>query len=23
ILFRKFSSPEQVENVAVQLLEFA
>ncbi|EPZ1610703.1 hypothetical protein POW98_26340, partial [Escherichia coli] len=23
ILFRKFSSPEQVENVAAQLLEFA
>ncbi|EFQ0260613.1 DUF1367 family protein, partial [Shigella flexneri] len=22
-LFRKFSSPEQVENVAAQLLEFA
>ncbi|MCV4724640.1 DUF1367 family protein, partial [Escherichia coli] len=23
ILFRKFSSPEQVENVTAQLLEFA
>ncbi|EDH7805957.1 DUF1367 family protein, partial [Escherichia coli] len=23
ILFRKFSSPEEVENVAAQLLEFA